>query len=224
MARRSVTLFTIMVLSAWLIPITVQAATLTLVPVKNTVFQLRGQGLVKVGGIDATLEYDAAALTNPRVTAGGLASGALVMANAKQPGVLRFAIVQKTRKGISGRGNVATISFDRVGSAPAREMSLRVTVADVAGAKVAVTASVRRKPGASPANPGAQPSGPESPEELESAGGIPAGPGGTVAPDDVESREEYPASEKHEPAPGHPTPFAVGTEKGEAPHGHRSRE
>lgn len=147
METRILAFFAIIVICAWSIPAHVQSADLDLHPTGDAIYEIRGAGLVKVGGIDATLEYDAGTFANPRVTAGRLAKGAMFLANTNKPGALRFAILQTARKGISGSGTVATIAFDRLGSSPSREMNLRVTAADVKGAKIAVKTTIRKKRG-----------------------------------------------------------------------------
>ena len=150
MATRILFLMTVIMLCAWSVPARIDATTLTLSPRGNTHFVLHGNGLVSVGGIDATLEYDANSFTNPRITRGALMAGAVLVSNTKKPGSVRVAIVKVSRKGISGSGNLLTITFDRLGQSPVQEMSMKATVVDVKGAKVTVDTSVQQAREVSP--------------------------------------------------------------------------
>lgn len=91
------------------------AATLSVAPVGDGVFLLRGTALKETGGMDITITYDAAVLGNPHVTSGGLVVGALTAVNPNAPGVVRIMIIRTTP--IQGSGIIATLTFDRKGDA-----------------------------------------------------------------------------------------------------------
>jgi len=86
------------------------AATVTISPSGGGVYLLAGQALQNVSGLDITITYNAAALSSPRVSSGGLLNGALLMANTSRAGTIRVAAVHQGV--VKGSGLLATISFD----------------------------------------------------------------------------------------------------------------
>lgn len=111
-------------------------------PGGDGVFVLYGAQMSGVAGLDVTVGYDAAALSNPRVTMGSLVSGMMSAANASNP--IRMAIVGT--KALSGSGVIATIAFDRTGSSPGSITLLTASLIDDAGKKVAMAAPIVTNP------------------------------------------------------------------------------
>lgn len=91
------------------------AATLSVAPAGDGVFVLRGTAVERAGAMEITITYDAAVLGNPRLVPGELISGALTAVNATIPGTVRIGIIRTLP--IQGDGIIATLSFDRKGTA-----------------------------------------------------------------------------------------------------------
>ena len=127
-------------------------------PAADGVFVLRGVGLEAVSGLQISVSYDSATLSNPRIALGSLVSG---MYNATNPGnPIQVAIVSTT-KAISDTGTIATITFERTGASPGRITALTGTLIDLQGAKVAMAQPiVIDPPGPSTPAPGQQPGNP----------------------------------------------------------------
>jgi hypothetical protein len=85
------------------------ASTVTLTPSGSGVFVLEGKALQDVSGLDIALSYDPAVLRSPRVDQGGLISGALMMSNTDDPGIIRIAAVRQGP--VNGSGTIARITF-----------------------------------------------------------------------------------------------------------------
>ena len=106
----------------------------------NGVFVLQGTDLQVIGGAKITIRYDTSTLTNPRVTQGRLASGAIFLPNTATQGIIRMGLV--ALNGISGSGTVASIAFDRVGSSPGVIQKLDAEVIDLNSEPVAAQVRV----------------------------------------------------------------------------------
>lgn len=114
--------------------------TFTISSSDNGIFVLQGTGLQVIGGAKIIIRYDTSTLTNPRVTQGGLASGAIFLPNTATQGIIRMGLV--AMNGISGSGSVASIAFDRVGSSPGVIQKLDAEVIDLNGKPVAALVRV----------------------------------------------------------------------------------
>src|SRR5512139_74520 len=86
------------------------ASTVTLTPSGGGVFVLEGQALQDVSALDIALSYDPAVLRGPHIDQGGLLSGALMMSNTDNPGIIRIAAVRQGS--VQGSGTIARITFD----------------------------------------------------------------------------------------------------------------
>lgn len=75
----------------------------------NGLFEVMGKGLENVGGIDLTVSYNPATLTDPRVSQRGLTYGAMMTPNLSVPGTVRVGIVKP--QGITGTGSMIMLSF-----------------------------------------------------------------------------------------------------------------
>lgn len=82
----------------------------------GTTYTIQGVGLENVGALHLTIGYEKTALANPRVTVQNLFSGAMMVPNTKQIGVIRIAVLSTAQRGVSGTGGIATVVFDQVGS------------------------------------------------------------------------------------------------------------
>ena len=88
----------------------VLAASVSVTPTGNPAsFSVDGTGMDGVAGIQLDIAYDAASMSSPTVTQGGLVSGAMLAANTSRPGFIKIAIV--STRAFSGSGQIATISF-----------------------------------------------------------------------------------------------------------------
>ena len=105
-------------------------------PAGNGVFELQGSGFTDVGGVKVTILYDPATLANPRVTDGGLMSGALMAVNANSPGFLVLGLMSRDGKGFSGSGSLASISFDLPGNSLGVIKSITAEVTSVKATKI----------------------------------------------------------------------------------------
>jgi hypothetical protein len=128
------------------------AAVLSLSSSGNGVYLLQGADFSDVGALDATITYDASTLSNPRVGQGSLLSGALMVANANSPGVIRIAVA--STKSISGTGPVAVINFSLPAGSAGKVLSLSVRLLNGNGVQLPVQTSV--------SNPSASSAGSES--------------------------------------------------------------
>ncbi|MHB8120896.1 MAG: hypothetical protein ACYDG4_01975 [Desulfuromonadaceae bacterium] len=81
----------------------------------NGIFNINGENMDGVTGIELVLNHDAS-LTSPKVTQGGLTTGAIFLANPKfAPKAIKIAVISS--KPFSGSGPIATVSFASLGGA-----------------------------------------------------------------------------------------------------------
>lgn len=113
----------------------IAAPVLSLIPAGSGSFVLQGTGFTNVAGIDLTIGYDSARLSNPRLTQGPLARGAVTALNRNDAGTLLVSIIGAPA--INGNGPIATIFFDRQG-VDIGEISARGSIIDTLGSKQAV--------------------------------------------------------------------------------------
>lgn len=102
-------------------------------------FLIEGAGVEQAAALQIDLYYDAAALTDPQVTAGSLISGAMMEVNASSPGALRMVIVRLTP--VSGSGLIATVAFQQKGSGGSVQ-SLSAKLLDMNGVPLQVQAQI----------------------------------------------------------------------------------
>lgn len=101
----------------------------------GNVFTVQGEGLEGVGGLDLTIGYDPATLTNPRVVLSELFAGAMMQSKSTGAGILRIVLLA-TPPGVSGSGGIGTISFDPVGKRPGIITSFASNAVTSAGASL----------------------------------------------------------------------------------------
>ena len=111
---------------------------------QGAVYEMRGEGLEGVAGIDVTVKYDSSRMTNPRVTQKQLIAGAIMMPNLSVPGEVRAVII--TSKPITGSGSILGIEFTVFGDRPGAITSLTAklssaTLSDVPVQTVLATAT-----------------------------------------------------------------------------------
>lgn len=154
------------------VTVTVRRTTsLNIVYSGSGVYSVQAEGFAGVAGMDLTVIYDTATLTNPRVAKGALAGSTLAVANTAVPGMIRWGAISAQE--ISGSGELATITFDLLGSSPGRIFSMSAALVDNNGNKLAASVSV------------VSPDGTKTPSPTVSTSGAspnPAGGGGTTVP------------------------------------------
>lgn len=138
MAIRNPLLLLLLLLVLGSPPAQAGTAVVSMHAVGGDMFEVRGEGLVKVGGMDISVGYDAAYLMNPRVTGKDLVAGALMVTNTNIPGTVRIAVVPAGRAGISGGGVIATLTFDKSGASGGKAVTLSARLVDLKGGLVAV--------------------------------------------------------------------------------------
>ena len=126
------------------------AASISITPSGDSSYSVQGAGLINVAGIQLNIGYDAASLSTPTVTPGGLVSGALPATNTSIPGLIKIALI--STKAFSGSGSIATISF---ASKPGIGgiTSANVSMIDSNGAQVLASVSFSNPPGSSVQDP-----------------------------------------------------------------------
>ena len=122
-------------------------------PAGNGVFDLQGSGFTDVGGVKVTILYDPATLANPRVTEGGLMSGAIMAVNANSPGVVILGLMTRDGKGFSGSGSLASISFDLPGSSLGVIKSITAEVTSAKATKIEAQTSISNPSGSKSSTP-----------------------------------------------------------------------
>lgn len=120
------------------------ASTLSLSSSGNGGFVLQGEGMENVASLDITIIYDTATLANPRVTSGGLISGALMQVNPNVPGTVRMGII--TISPIKGTGAIATLAFDQVGNSPGKIIAIKASITNSNGKPLPVQAQIVNPP------------------------------------------------------------------------------
>lgn len=125
-------------------------------PGEDGVFVLRGDQMSGVAGFDVTVGYDAAALSNPRVTFGSLVAGMTSAANPGNP----IRIAGTGLKAVSSStGVIASIAFDRTGNAPGSITLLTGVLIDTASKTVSMGTPIITNPP------------PPSPDSTDNTGG-----------------------------------------------------
>ena len=92
--------------------------------------------VVDAAGIDFSVYYDASTMINPKVTSGPFASGAMMEANTSTAGLVRVVFITGDAfKGTAGQ--LATITFTKVGKLPGRLTDFKSSVYSTSSAQVA---------------------------------------------------------------------------------------
>jgi hypothetical protein len=133
------------------------ASTVTVSSAGNGVFVIQG-AMENVAAMDIVLTYDTASLFNLRLQNGGLISGALTAVNDRVPGTVRMAIIRTTP--MQGSGVIATLTFDRKGTAAGKLTVQSVRLSDLNGRPVSASGQ-----GANAADTGTTASGQSSQEQ-----------------------------------------------------------
>lgn len=111
------------VILVFLVQIAAQAdaASMSVVPGGTGVFYLKGYNFVNIGGVEVEILYDTATLANPRITQGPLLASSMFIPNpncsppaCSRPNAVKIAAMSLS--GLSGSGDIATITFDLKGS------------------------------------------------------------------------------------------------------------
>jgi hypothetical protein len=121
-------------------------STITASSAGNGVFLIQGTGIENAAGMDILLHYDTDTLANPRVVAGPLIAGFMVVINPDVPG--RIHIVAVRTSPVSGSGVIATITFIRKGASPGSIISLVPKLADPLGSPIQSVSSIAAPPAA----------------------------------------------------------------------------
>jgi hypothetical protein len=109
----------------------------TIVPMSDNVYAIQCGDFSDIRTVDITIQYDAAALTAPRVVQGGLAADTTIAVTDSKQGVLRFTLDHKAptwlrrwtrplsgQSAINGSGTLAIVTFVRTMSTGADILSL----------------------------------------------------------------------------------------------------
>ena len=156
-------------------------STVTITPGGDAAFLLQGTGIADAAALEINILYDAGALVNPRVVEGPLIAGAMTAVNQSLPGMVRMVIIRLTP--IRGSGVIATLSFDRRGSAAGAVTSASVKLADSTGAPLpALVQIVGPHDSAADANALAQDDSPSGPAATARAAGVPPAPPPSALP------------------------------------------
>lgn len=113
----------------------VSSVTIAPATANGDVYTVSAAEVQDAAGIDLYVYYDVSALTNPKVTAGSFVSGAMMEANTSTPGLIRVVFISGAFKGTGGQ--LATITFTKVGKLTGRSIDLKSEITSTAGAKVA---------------------------------------------------------------------------------------
>lgn len=151
----------------------VSSVTIAPATANGDVYTVTAADVQDAAGIDLSVYYDVSALTNPKVTAGSFASGAMMEANTSTPGFIRVVFISGAFKGTGGQ--LATISFTKVGKLTGRSIDLKAEITSTAGAKVAALPIVATTaPPASETEAPASTSGttPQRPSSASASGGM----------------------------------------------------
>lgn len=116
------------------------ATSVSISSVGKGVFTVNGSDFNGVAGAKITIAYDAATMGNPRVTQGGLVSDAMMATNTAVPGTVTLALIQA--KGVTGSGEVATITFDLRGASRGVIQSQTVDLVNAGGARIAAASEI----------------------------------------------------------------------------------
>src|SRR6185369_3944547 len=84
----------------------------------TSTYSLNAVNIHDAASIDVSFSYDVSTLSNPKVTIGPFAAGAMMEANTSSAGSVR--IVFLTTGAFKGEGQLATIAFTKVGDLPGR--------------------------------------------------------------------------------------------------------
>ena len=114
------------------------------------IYAINGTGMADIAALDFVVNYDPAAMNNPRVVKGGFVPGdATFFANTAIAGEVR--IMMTRNREIAGSGTLATVSFERVGTRVPRIIGFKsnqisVTAAPLQSQARTVTAPPDQQP------------------------------------------------------------------------------
>jgi hypothetical protein len=131
-------IFTLIVLAVFLFSGIAEAANQLIVvpaPGNKGVFYLKGVDFNDVSGVEVELEYDTAALANPRITQGSMLASTMFIPNPKFS-AKSVKIAAMSLSPIKGSGDLAIITFDLKGSSPGIMTVARRTISTSAGTAV----------------------------------------------------------------------------------------
>jgi hypothetical protein len=117
--------------------ITVQATyavTVTITATSARTYSVEGDAMDGVAGIDLTIFYDTLSVSSPTVSPGSLIAGSYMVANTSNPGSIKIAIINT--RGLSGNGQIATVTFDTQSGTGGITSSL-VSMSDSKGSPIA---------------------------------------------------------------------------------------
>jgi len=112
-------------------------STITIIPTTpdGAVYNVYADDFHTVTSVDLYVYYDAATLANPLVVSGPFASGMMMEANTATPGSMR--VVFMTGGSISGKGQLATITFTKAGTSAGRLVGSKAELTNTSLVKVA---------------------------------------------------------------------------------------
>ena len=122
------------------------ASSITIETAGTAAYSIKATDLQESAGMELSISYDTATLKDPKVTSGSQISGALMVANATTPGLIRIGIA--TGGVIKGTGELVSITFTKVGTAPAPKPTVSSSVYSIAGSQLAVQSTAQPDPNA----------------------------------------------------------------------------
>lgn len=117
------------------------ASSITIEAAGTAAYSVKATDLQESAGMDLSIAYDTATLKDPKVSSGSQISGALMVANAATPGFIRIGIA--TGGVIKGTGELVSITFTKVGTAPAPKPTVSSSVYSAAGSQLAVQSTAQ---------------------------------------------------------------------------------
>lgn len=99
----------------------------------NGVYSINGAGLASIAALDFTVNYDPATLSAPRVAKGAFVpADAIFFANTSITGEVRIMLIRSRE--LAGSGTLATVAFQRIGSAEPRILGFRSNPVSISAA------------------------------------------------------------------------------------------
>jgi len=137
MTRKLLIILSLMMGLIFSMQIRAEASAISVVSAGDGLFTIQGSSMDGIAGIDITINYDPATITNARVNQGGLISGAMMLANVNVPGSIRIAVITTTP--FRGSGPIASVAYDRKGTSAGRITAVNAKVANLEGKYLPVT-------------------------------------------------------------------------------------
>lgn len=113
------------------------ATSITISSVGGSSYSVTTTDLPDASGMDLTISYNSDYLKDPKIVAGALISGALMVPNTATTGVIRIGIASGGT--IRGSGELVSLSFTKTGKNPAPQPQLSASVYSTDYSRIAVS-------------------------------------------------------------------------------------